>query len=163
MQFTPMESGGFDAATTDDQNFMMLSAGLLSPKSKGNMTISSASMLDSPVISPNWLQDDADVEMAYQLILRAREILRSWKGNLGEVLPGSSVSSKDDIIQWLRNNMFHMSHGTSSCELVPKRISPVASEDVVADDFRFQARWVPTLKPPVPTPEAGSMVSLAFE
>ncbi|RYP51425.1 hypothetical protein DL768_003211 [Monosporascus sp. mg162] len=45
---------------------------MLTPKSKGNMTISSANMLDSPVISPNWYEDEADVEMAYAAFQRLR-------------------------------------------------------------------------------------------
>jgi choline dehydrogenase len=118
MQFTPMESGGFDAATSDDQYFIMLSAGLLSPKSKGNMTISSASILDAPVISPNWLQDPVDIEMSVNLLLRAREILGNWEHNLGEVVPGPKVQTRDEIVQFLRDNMFHMSHGTSSCKFI---------------------------------------------
>lgn len=118
VQFTPMEGAGFDGAP-EDTYFMMISAGIMSPRSKGNMTISSASMLDSPVISPNWLEDEADLEMAYAAFQRLREIGANWDSsvNLGEVLPSPAVSSKEDIIAWLRDNMFMMSHGTSSCKM----------------------------------------------
>jgi choline dehydrogenase len=44
----------------------------ISTKSRGNMTISSNSILDPPLISPNWLQEDEDVEQAYAAFLRLR-------------------------------------------------------------------------------------------
>ncbi|RYP77348.1 hypothetical protein DL771_001143 [Monosporascus sp. 5C6A] len=93
--------------------------GMHTPKSKGNMTISSASILDSPVISPNWYEDEADVEMAYAAFQRLREIGSNWDSsvNLGEVFPGPDVSSKDNIIEWLRNNSFQMSHGSSTTKM----------------------------------------------
>ncbi|KAK8102455.1 choline dehydrogenase [Apiospora sp. TS-2023a] len=120
VQFTPMENAGFDGAT-EGQNFMLISASILSPKSRGNMTIASANVLDNPIISPNWLQEDTDLEIAYATLQRMREIGNNWdkKVNLGEIAPGPSVSSREDMIQWLRDNMFMMSHGTSSCKMGP--------------------------------------------
>ncbi|RDW80306.1 versicolorin B synthase [Coleophoma cylindrospora] len=118
VQIIPMESATYPGAP-DDAFFMLVSASILSPKSKGNMTISSASMLDSPVISPNWLEDDADVEMAYATFQRLREIGSNWNSsvNLGEAFPGATLSGKANITEWLRNNMIQMSHGTSSCKM----------------------------------------------
>ncbi|RYO91759.1 hypothetical protein DL762_001978 [Monosporascus cannonballus] len=118
VQHSPVEAGGVDGAP-DDAYFMVFSVGMLTPKSKGNMTISSASMLDSPIISPNWYEDEADIEMAYAAFQRLREIGSNWDSsvNLGEVFPGPDVSSKDDIIEWLRNNSFQMSHGSSTTKM----------------------------------------------
>lgn len=157
VQFIPMESAGFQGAP-EGQHFMAISASILSPKSKGNMTISSGSMLDSPVISPNWLQDEADVEMAYATMVRLREIGKNWDSsvNLGEILPGPTVTTKKQMIEWLRNNMFMMSHGSSTCKFSPICVS---SEGCRSLWFFFQARWVPTRRPTLSTPEAEFMVS----
>lgn len=50
-----------------DDNFLTFGGVMLTTASKGNMTISSADMLDPPVISPNWLVDDKDLEQAYSV------------------------------------------------------------------------------------------------
>ena len=50
-------------------------AAIVSPQSRGNVSISSADSADPPVISPNWLSNQADQELAVAAFKRIREIM----------------------------------------------------------------------------------------
>jgi choline dehydrogenase len=49
----------------------------VSPLSRGSVSLLSNSMLDPPVIDPQWLTNPADVELAIQATKRARQIMAS--------------------------------------------------------------------------------------
>lgn len=98
-------------------NFMVLDAILLSTQSKGNMTITSADILDQPVISPNWLLNgNVDLEQAIAAFKRVREIAANCDIIEAEIFPGPSVNTTDAIVSFLRENMTHLFHGTSTCK-----------------------------------------------
>ena len=101
---------------TPEDNYVIFSAVLLSTESKGNMTISSADVLDPPVISPNWLTSEADVEQAYAAFLRVREITGNWESVTQEVLPGPNITSKAEILPYLAKEGGLIYHGTSTCK-----------------------------------------------
>lgn len=90
---------------------------MLAFQSKGNMTISSSSILDPPVISPNWLTTDADVEQVYAAFLRLREISSHWSTVQSEVLPGPDVSNKTAILAYVQGFGSSIYHGSSTCKL----------------------------------------------
>ncbi|KAK2772272.1 hypothetical protein CKAH01_13975 [Colletotrichum kahawae] len=100
-----------------DDNFLTFGGVMLTTASKGNMTISSADMLDPPVISPNWLVDDKDLEQAYSIFMRLREIASYSSIMQEEVYPGPSLSGKEAIIDWLRNNMGYIFHAACTCKM----------------------------------------------
>ncbi|KAL5040983.1 hypothetical protein BDW71DRAFT_212564 [Aspergillus fruticulosus] len=82
---------------------LLLNAVLLSTKSRGNMTITSAYTLDQLVISPNWLEEgDVDLERAYTAFQRMREIGGNYSIGQAAVYPGANTTTKDDIISYLR-------------------------------------------------------------
>lgn len=81
------------------------------------MTIASADILDPPIINPNWLASEADVEQAYAAFLRLREIASHWGTVTAEVLPGLSITSKADILAYLAEHSGMIFHGTSTCKL----------------------------------------------
>ncbi|ROT41098.1 alcohol oxidase [Sodiomyces alkalinus F11] len=105
---------------TPYDNFILLAAVLLSTESKGNMSITSSSVFDRPIINPNWLATDADMEQAYAAFLRLREISSNWDTATGELLPGLGVSSKEDILDFIRGHSGFIFHGTSTCKMGPQ-------------------------------------------
>lgn len=58
----------------DGYNYATINPGLIAPLSRGNVTISSNDMADPPILSPNWLQDSTDRELAIQSFKRSRQI-----------------------------------------------------------------------------------------
>lgn len=96
-----------------------ISSVLVAPISTGNLTIKSNSMADSPLISPNWLLEKTDQEMAVQSYKRLRQFWKGFESIItgAEAAPGANVTSDADILKYLQNTgvgLVH--HATSTCE-----------------------------------------------
>lgn len=95
----------------------------VSPVSRGNITLLSNSMLDPPVINPNWLTSQTDKELALQALKRGRAIISSAAmqpiliGN--ETAPGPLVGLNDDeaLNEYIRNNLFQNWHAACTCRM----------------------------------------------
>jgi choline dehydrogenase len=93
----------------------------VSPLSRGSVSLLSNSMLDPPVIDPQWLTNQTDVELAIQATKRARQILASPAfapirlGN--EVVPGGAVVTDAQILEYIRNNLFMNWHAAATCKM----------------------------------------------
>lgn len=95
-------------------------ASLVSPFSRGNLTIASASMEDDPIINPNWLTDPADQELAIYAVKRIREMVDTnimQKVIVGsEVYPGrDKVSTDAEILNFVRDNGIQIFHAAATC------------------------------------------------
>jgi choline dehydrogenase len=74
-------------------------------------------MLDKPVISTNWLLDEADQEVAIQAYKRVREFWSHVNITTGpEARPGSNVTSDADLLEFIRGAVGPIHHATSTCE-----------------------------------------------
>ena len=101
------------AAPTD--NFIAFGVALLTPISRGNVTITSTDTSVSPLINPNWLFEKADQEVAIQAFQRIREIT-DYGIVLEEVAPGPSVQSDADVLTWIQDNASLIYHASATCE-----------------------------------------------
>lgn len=94
---------------------------LTAPMSRGNVTISSANIVDPPIINMGWLTDPADAEVAIAAVKRARqawssEALQSIK--IGpETLPGAAVSSDEQILAFIRQSASTIWHASATCAM----------------------------------------------
>ncbi|KAE9379815.1 GMC oxidoreductase [Stipitochalara longipes BDJ] len=118
-----------------------ISAVLEFPFSKGNVTISSASISDPPVINLNWLADPADGKLAIAAFKRARQ---AWASpaissvKVGpEIAPGPATVTDDKILAWIRLNVEPMWHAGNSCKM-GKQSDPNAVVDSKARVFGVQ-------------------------
>lgn len=93
----------------------------VSPLSRGSVSLLSNSMLDPPVIDPQWLTNPADVELALQATKRARQIMASpalAPIRIGsEVVPGEAVVTDAEILEYIRNNLFMNWHAAATCKM----------------------------------------------
>jgi choline dehydrogenase len=93
----------------------------VSPLSRGSVSLLSNSMLDPPVIDPQWLTNPADVELAIQATKRARQIMASpalAPIRLGsEIMPGEEVQTDAQILEYIRNNLFMNWHAAATCKM----------------------------------------------
>lgn len=96
------------------------SAALVAPLSRGNVTITSASMDDPPLINPNWLTHPADQELAVAALKRIRQLMNTdivSEVIVGEeLLPGRNVKSDSDILYSIRENGIQVFHAAATCE-----------------------------------------------
>lgn len=116
VNYLSLEYGDNPTDLGPDDNYITLGSALSTTSSRGNITIKSADMADGPVISPNWLLDQGDQEQAIAALQRIREITFNSTIVQSEYRPGSNVTSREDILEWLKENMSLIYHGASTCQ-----------------------------------------------
>lgn len=89
---------------------------ILATFSRGNVSISSSSVDDQPVINPGWYSDPRDQQTAIAAFryIRALEATKSLTQLQvgGETIPGPSVQTDDEILQYILASstcLFHAS------------------------------------------------------
>ncbi|KAF1846382.1 GMC oxidoreductase [Cucurbitaria berberidis CBS 394.84] len=114
-------ASGFPSGIANLTTIGAISATLLTPSSRGNVTIRSASIADAPVIDLGWLTDPADGETLVAAFKRVRE---AWKspaiaGILGgpEILPGDAITSDADILKFIQESARPIWHASSTCAM----------------------------------------------
>ncbi|KGO65316.1 Glucose-methanol-choline oxidoreductase [Penicillium italicum] len=94
---------------------------LISPMSRGNITLNSADTSDLPVINPNWLDDQADQEVAIAMFKRIRQAFQSEAMEpvvIGEEYnPGPHVQSNDQILEFIKDNVMTLWHPSCTCKM----------------------------------------------
>lgn len=114
-----------DAPTNDSANYASFRIAVVAPTSRGNVTILSADTNDHPVISPNWLLNTTDQEVAVQGFKRARQLAQASGITVGpEFDPGDAVQTDEQILQWLRETAGTIHHASATCMIPgPSQIS----------------------------------------
>ncbi|KAJ8119748.1 hypothetical protein ONZ43_g3371 [Nemania bipapillata] len=87
--------------TVPGQTYASLLFVLQTPQSVGNVTITSASMRDAPLINPNWLTAQADLDVMLASFRRVREMAASSAMAdviIDEFLPGPSYQTDEQIL-----------------------------------------------------------------
>ncbi|KAI3542274.1 hypothetical protein CSPX01_07029 [Colletotrichum filicis] len=110
-------------STGPEQTSGTLAAYLPLVFSRGNVTISSVSIDAKPVINLNWLSDSADVEIAVTAVKRLRTAWASPFANTPgfktgpELLPGDSVQTDEQILEYVRANVGQVWHPVSTAAM----------------------------------------------
>ena len=108
-----------DAPHTTDM-YGGLAAALVSPLSRGNVTIRSGDTSDLPIVSPNWLTSPVDQDLAIAAFQRLRQIASTnatAPAIIEEVYPGSNCTSRDDILEFVKNAGMTVWHGSATCKM----------------------------------------------
>ncbi|VBB81475.1 Putative GMC oxidoreductase [Podospora comata] len=106
---------------SDGRQYATILNVLNTPLSRGNVTITSASTADLPVINPAWLTDRADQELAVAAYKRARQAFTS--SGLApivageEAYPGPGVQSDGEILEAIRNSLMTLWHPACTCKM----------------------------------------------
>ena len=116
----------------DGYNYASLGTALITPLSRGNVSINSSSMADPPLINPNWITDLADIEVAIAAFKRQRQVwsvLTKYNITIGEeAFPGTAVQTDSQILEWIRNAVTPIWHASATCEM-GRRSDPMAVID----------------------------------
>lgn len=113
------QAGSFVAGSASSTFIGSLGILMTATISRGNVTISSNSIDDPPIINTNWLLEEADEQMAVAAYRRARKI---W-GHLGaavgpEFSPGTNVTSDADWLKYIQeSSVSPIHHGSSTCRM----------------------------------------------
>ena len=105
----------------DGFNYASLIAALVAPRSRGNVTITSADTSIAPLINPNYLTEQSDIDI---LVASFKRIRQFWATTAmqsfvigDEYYPGKGVATDEEIEDQIRNNFNTIWHATSTCAM----------------------------------------------
>lgn len=127
------------ADPADGYNYATLAACLVSPFSRGNVTISSADASIPPVINPNWLTTSEDEDLAVASFKRVRQIWSQMSNvTIGEeYFPGPNVSTDEQILEYIQEAVLQIYHASATCKM-GKSSDPFAVLDSKARVYGVQ-------------------------
>lgn len=100
-------------------NYATLSTAIISPLSRGNLTIASADAAVPPIINPNWLTAPEDKELAIAAFKRVRQAWSQMSGvTIGpEVLPGPTYDTDEKILEFIQQSVIQLYHAAATCKM----------------------------------------------
>ncbi|KAF4552246.1 GMC oxidoreductase-like protein 11 [Elsinoe fawcettii] len=110
-------------STLFGKGFITLISALQHPLSVGNIHISSLAPDATPLINPNYLSYEYEVEALLAAIKFARTIAstfplaQSWES---EYEPGAQVQTDDQIRQYIRDTVLTIYHPVGTCAMLPR-------------------------------------------
>ncbi|KAI5925276.1 GMC oxidoreductase [Camillea tinctor] len=109
-------------APTDGYNYATVVASLVSPNSRGNVTITSADASDAAIINPNWLTNPVDQDVAVAAFKRLRGAFASSAmqpvlADPTEYYPGPAVQTDEQILNFVRDNLVPIYHASTTCRM----------------------------------------------
>ena len=129
---------------SDGRQYATILNVLNAPLSRGNVTISSDSTADLPVINPAWLTDPADQEVAVAAYKRVRQVFAS--SGLApivagpEAYPGPEVQTDAQILEAVKNSLMTLWHPACTCKMGR------ASDPMAVLDSKARVRGVSGLR-----------------
>lgn len=117
----------------DGSRFATILMALVAPQSRGTVTLASADTKDLPIIDPAWLTDPVDQKVAIYAFKRARKYFAAQAmapilvgdSSTAEALPGASVQTDEEILDWIRNNLMTVWHASCTCSMQKKELGGV--------------------------------------
>jgi choline dehydrogenase len=93
---------------------------LITPESRGTISLRSANPLDAPAIRANYLSTDADMRTMIEGVRLARRIANTrafdpYRGD--EIHPGAGATTDEDIADFLRNEVETLYHPVGTCKM----------------------------------------------
>ena len=99
----------------------LIEAALAAPVSRGNVTIAGSDITTPPVFNMAWMTDpaNADAQVAVAALKRIRQAWRSISNITSgpEVLPGPTVQSDAEILNYIRNASIPLYHAGATCAM----------------------------------------------
>ena len=137
--FTP---GPRNAGKAGEMNIvpgMVANPCVLRPKSVGILKLQSSNPADAPLIDPNTFDKEEDLEELIDGVLMVRKILSqpALKEFIGEELvPGASIASRDQLRDFIRENVILLFHPIGTCRMGDPACVPDPSLLVVDTSLR---------------------------
>lgn len=113
----------------------------VTPHSRGSVRLSSADPAEPPLIDPDYLGDERDVEvmragLATSLAIGRARALDGWRGEQAQ--PAGELSSPEDVREYLRRSLVVYFHYAGTCR--------VGTDDLAVVDPRLRLRGVSGLR-----------------
>jgi len=92
----------------------------LRPRSRGELTLKSASPAEAPAMQPNYLSENYDRIMMLECVKLARKIFAQKPFDLqrkDEIFPGADARSEDSILEFVRKKAETIYHPIGTCKM----------------------------------------------
>jgi choline dehydrogenase len=111
-----------DASNPNDTNsYSSIIGALVSPLSRGSVTITSNDTNDLPAFDPGWLTHPTDQEVAIQSFRRCRIVFATSAIQpilIGdEFIPGAAVQTDEEILEFLKKSVTTVYHASCTCKM----------------------------------------------
>lgn len=106
-----------DQMLFDGKQYGTIGAALVSPLSRGSVTIGSSDISTPPLIDLGYLTHETDQEVAIAAVKRLRQ---AWEGvdvAEGEYKPGAGVQTDEQILDFVRSTMVPVWHPAGTCAM----------------------------------------------
>ncbi|MFB2773234.1 GMC family oxidoreductase [Pelatocladus sp. BLCC-F211] len=106
-------------------------ATLLYPQSKGSINLRSINPLEAPIIQPNYLEKEADLEVLVAGVKLSRQLAKmpafdSYRGE--ELVPGLQVQNDEEIRAYIRDTVESLYHPVGTCKMGNDSMAVVNSQ-----------------------------------
>ncbi|KAG7098364.1 hypothetical protein E1B28_000322 [Marasmius oreades] len=133
MELIP-ENGNVRPPTPPTGNFLVLPAVVVSPLSRGEITLNSSDLLGHPIINPNFLDSDFDLFAMKEAVKAARDFISAAAWN-GYIISATNNATTDAELEFfIRNSTAAIYHPVGTAAMSPKG----ASWGVVDPDLRVK-------------------------
>jgi choline dehydrogenase len=139
--FSPGWSVGFGTERPAGHGFAFWPA-LVRPESRGYLRLRSPNPLDPPLIQPNYLASDADMQVLVHGVTIARRLAQTnaFAPFLGDpIQPGPAVRSEADIREYIRGHASTVYHPVGTCKM---GVDPMAVVDPQLRVYGVQGLYV---------------------
>lgn len=102
--------------------------GLMKPLSRGTLSLKDSDPNSYPIVDCNYFSESLDLERMVQMIKIGRSIYKTkTMAQLGaaEIGPGDSISTDEDLRQWVKSNVGSYYHFVGSCKMGRDNLSVV--------------------------------------
>ncbi|WOH37431.1 GMC family oxidoreductase N-terminal domain-containing protein [Thalassotalea fonticola] len=93
---------------------------LLRPKSRGSLRLKDNNINSAPLINGNLLSHDDDIKDMIKAVRMTRQLMSTQplrKNNMGEIFPGDSIQSDEQIIEFLKEKSNNIYHPVGTCKM----------------------------------------------
>ena len=132
-QLNLLLGSGSSIKSVDKFSGITLSVNTLNPDSNGYVNIKSNNPRIDPTIQPNYFEKNTDLEKHLNGIKLIRDIIKTRPLSdliIKEIIPGENVSSKDELIDFIKDTSETIYHPSGTCKLGK------VNEGVVDHNFR---------------------------
>lgn len=105
---------------SDDKQYVAGSVGLVATFSRGNVSIKSPDTAIDPVISPNWLTDPRDQDVAIAAFRRGRDLFSTNAIRPivnSEAYPGTNVTTNEEILEIIKASANSVYNAAGTCKM----------------------------------------------
>jgi choline dehydrogenase len=119
--------------TEYNTSYISVTAALVAPVSRGSVSVKSNSISDPPQIDLNYFTAPEDQAVAIYAFKNLRKIIETflqYNYTSGEVAPGSSVQTDEEILEYVRDTAVTVWHASGTCAMLPQDKGGVVNEQL---------------------------------